>query len=144
MVYKQGYIVSPFSQRGQIERHDIDPVIKVLSEFLIGYHLFQVPRCCQNDSYIDLFFLFITHTPYLLFLNHPQQLGLHRQGYIPDLIKKKSPFVCVFEKTGPGALGAAKRPFRMAEQLRLEQALRDSRAVDGNKSPVSACTFMMD
>ncbi len=57
-------------------------------------------------------------------LQHAQQLGLHRQGDLADLVEKDRAAVRQLEPALALADRAGERSFLVAEQLALQQAIR--------------------
>ncbi len=58
---------------------------------------------------------------------HPQQLGLHRLGQLADLVEEDRAAVGDFEQAHAVLVGAGERALAMAEQLALDQRLRQGR-----------------
>ena len=66
-------------------------------------------------------------------LQHAQQLGLHRRRHVADLVEEERAAVGQLEPARALADGAGERPFLVAEQLALQQGLRQGGAVDGDE-----------
>jgi hypothetical protein len=62
-----------------------------------------------------------------------QQPRLQVGRHIADLIEEQSPALSLLEASTPHVLSAGKRPPLMAEQLGLQQLLRDRRGIDGDE-----------
>ena len=71
-------------------------------------------------------------------LEHAQQLGLDLQVDVADLVEEERAAVGLLEPADAVAVGAGERPLDVAEQLALEQALREGRAVDLDERPCRA------
>ena len=77
-------------------------------------------------------------------LQDAQQLRLHADAHGSDLVEEDRSAVGQ-QKLAPFRAGRAReRPFRVAEQLRFDQRLRDGRAVDGDKRHVAPRAGAMD
>ena len=48
--HEQGDILGAFVQRGQVERHGVDAVIKILAEGSGIDHFFEIAVCCRNEA----------------------------------------------------------------------------------------------
>ncbi len=59
-----------------------------------------------------------------------QELRLHAKGHVTHLVQKQRALVGGFDEAHAVRVSAAERPLLAAEQLDLEQALRQGRAVD--------------
>src|SRR5690606_40975428 len=71
-------------------------------------------------------------------LKDAQQLDLHVEAHVPDLVEEQCAAVRELEASGARADGAGERTFLMAEQLGFEQVARDRTAVDRNERSGSA------
>ena len=63
------------------------------------------------------------------FLEHPDVLGLDLEVDVADLVQEEGPAVGLLEAAHAVAVGAGERPLDVAEQLALEQVLRECRAM---------------
>ena len=81
----------------------------------------------------------VADRPHLAVLEDAQQLGLDGQGDLAHLVEEERAAVRP-PRTGPGGSRSApvKAPLLVAEQLALEQALRQRRAVLGHEGPRGA------
>jgi hypothetical protein len=64
---------------------------------------------------------------------HAQQPYLQIGRHIADLVQKQRSALCLLEAPAPGALRSGKGAALVAEELRLEQVLRNGRGVDRNE-----------
>ena len=86
-----------------------------------------------DDAHIDRRFADRAQRPHCPLLDHPQQLALHGQRQVADLVEEQRAAVrrleealAVLGSTGEGALA-------VAEEFGLEQLLRDRTTVDGDE-----------
>jgi hypothetical protein len=77
-------------------------------------------------------------------LQHPQQLHLHRQRHVVDVVEKDRAAVRELEATRAILDRARERPAFVAEELRLDQGLREQRAADGDERRMPATARLMD
>jgi hypothetical protein len=70
------------------------------------------------------------HALELALLQHAQQLHLHLERDLADLVEEQRAAVGQLEAPGLGLHGAGEGAALVAEQLRLHQVLGDGRAVD--------------
>ena len=73
-----------------------------------------------------------------MLLEHAQQLHLQRQRQLADLVEEERAAVGRLEETRLVADGAGEGALHVAEELGLEQVLRDRRAVDRDEGARSA------
>ena len=71
-------------------------------------------------------------------LQHAQQLRLHRQRQLADLVEEQRAAVGQLEQARLVVGGAGERAAHVAEQLALEQRLDDRRAVDRHEPAIAA------
>ena len=79
-------ILSPVPQRRDHKLHDIDPIEKVFSEFPLLYGVFQIPVCRRDHPGVHLDVLQTTDTLKFLMIQKCEDLCLHGEGKLPDLI----------------------------------------------------------
>ena len=71
-------------------------------------------------------------------LQHAQQLHLHRQRHVVDVVEEDRAAVGQLEAAGPILDRAGERAALVAEQLRLDQRFREERAADRDERMVLA------
>ena len=67
------------------------------------------------------------------FLEHAQQLHLHRHGDVADLVEEQRPLVGQLEAADALAVGAGVRTLLVAEELAFEEVFVECAAVDGHE-----------
>ena len=68
-------------------------------------------------------------------LEKAEQVRLHLQAHLADLVEEDRAAVRGFEAADAIAIGAREAAARVPEELGLEQALHDRGAVDGDERP---------
>ena len=68
-------------------------------------------------------------------LQRPEQLRLQRRGQLGDLVEEAGAACGRLEQAPARAEGAGERAALVTEQLRLEERLRQGRAIDGDERP---------
>ncbi len=91
-----------------------------------------------DDAHVHLLDPRRSQRLHLAFLEDAQQLGLHRQRQLADLVEQQRAAVGLGEVAGVGAGGAGEGAAGVAEQLRLGQLVRDGRAVELHQRPPGA------
>ena len=66
-------------------------------------------------------------------LQNPQELGLRAVGEITDLSRKIVPWLACSKAADPARMGASEAASLVAEELALEQCLRQGCAIDRNE-----------
>ena len=137
-------VLEPLAQRRHADLDDVEPVVQVLPE-LAGQHLgAEVLVGRTQQPHVDRLLADGAHRPHRALLDRAQQLGLHRQRQVADLVEEQRAAVgrleeafAVFGRTREGALA-------VAEELRFQQLLRDRTAVDGDEGLRAARTHFVD
>ena len=138
-------IALPFPQRRYGEGHHIEAIVQVGPKPSLFYQFLQGLIGGRHNSHIHRHVFFPPDFLNLPPLKHPQQLALHYQGHIPHLVQK--------EGTSLGQLKLAQLPpfpcpckgaLLIAEQLALNERLRDGSAVDRYKRPISSGTGLVN
>src|SRR5262245_65301531 len=117
-----------------MEPEHVEPVVEVGAEFIPLYSLVQRLRSGRDDTDVHLLAFPPADPPNFSFLEHPQKLGLEPKRKVTDLIEQECAAVrgleeahAVCHRTGEGALG-------VAEQLGLEELLRNGGTIDGREA----------
>jgi hypothetical protein len=77
-------------------------------------------------------------------LEDAQELGLEVHGQVPHLVEEEGAALGKLELAPPGALRTGEGPLLVAKQLRLEQVVGDSAAVDGDERVAAPLAFAVD
>src|SRR5690606_30866413 len=75
---------------------------------------------------------------HLTVFEHPQQLGLRRQRQLADLVEEERAVAGVFERAPPQAIGAGERATLVAEELALDELLRQRGTIDRDERRLRA------
>ena len=119
--------LGPLAQRRQRDREDVEPVVEILAELALGDQRLEVAVRGRDDPHVDLDGLAAADPLELALLQHAQQLDLHVERQVADLVEKQRAAVGQLEPAGPTRHRAGERPLLVAEQLRLEHARRPGR-----------------
>ena len=97
-------VVEPIAQRRQVDREDVEPVVEVLAELALRDQRLEVAVGGRDDADVDLDRLGAADALELALLQHAQQLDLHLQRQVADLVEEQGAAV--------GELEAARRAAR--------------------------------
>jgi hypothetical protein len=137
-------VAHALAQRRHDDADDVEPVVQVLAE-AAGLHLGrQVLVRGAEDAHVDRHLGRPAQRPHGALLDDAQQLALHGQRQVADLVEEQraalgglEEALAVFRRTGEGALA-------VAEELGLQQVLRDGAAVDGDEGLRGARRDLVD
>ena len=79
-----------------------------------------------------------------LLLQQPQHLGLQGQRHVADLVEEQGAAVALLELADAAAVGAGEGALLVAEQLALQQVLRDGGAVERQERRLGAGAVLVD
>ncbi len=122
----------------------VQAVVQVFAEIPHGYLLFQLLVRGRDDAHVELQGLLASDPPYLLFLDRAQNLRLHGEGEVADLVQKKGAAVCLLEKARVAGEGAGEGALLVAEKLAFEESFRNRGAVYGKEGVVLSRAVVVD
>src|SRR6185295_2652434 len=119
----------PLAEGRQVQVYDVQTVVEVLAESSGRDHFLQVAVRCGDDPHVDAQRLAATDALELALLQNPEQFHLRRQRDLADFVEEQRSTVRLLEATFALAIGARVLASLVAEELTLEQAFRERRAV---------------
>ena len=137
-------VLAAFPQRRDDDVEDVQPVVEILAERLRLHPSFQVLVRRRDDPHVRVDHLRSADPRDLLLLDGAQELRLDRRRDVPDLVEEERPPLGVLELPGPGGGRPRERPLLVAEELGLEERLRDRGAVQRQEGPVRAGAQSVD
>src|SRR5579883_889609 len=132
-VRQHGDVGAALAQGGHVQGHDVEPEIEVLAEGAGAVFLLQVAVGGGDDAYVDLDALVAADGADLFFLQDAQQLGLHLERQLPDLVEEQGPAIGRLKQPGARAEGAGEGALLVAEQFAFDQGGNEGAAVDGDE-----------
>src|SRR5207302_3667230 len=103
------------------------------AEASLGYFLLEIAVGRGHDSGVHLDRLVRADARDFPFLEHAQQLCLCRERQIADFVQEQRPASGRLERALAGGVGARERAALVAEQLALDELVRQRRAVERNE-----------
>ncbi len=119
-------------------------MVEVLTERAVGHPARQVLVGGADKAQVHGRLLGAAHGPYPPFLQGAEELHLHLVAEIAHLVEEERAAVGQLKGALLVAVGAGKRPFDVAEQLRCRHVAGDGAAVDGHKRPLGALALGVD
>src|SRR5262245_32746685 len=136
--------LSPLSQRGNADLDHVEPIVEVFSELAAPHRLFQIAIRRGDHARVGGAQPMASHARESEVLQHMEELGLQRERQFCDLVEIDRAFVRVLELPGLTTMGARECAFLMAEELGLQQSLRDGGAIDLDEGPLAAHRCRVD
>ena len=132
------HVLFALAQRRQLDREHVEPVEQVLAELAAAHRQLQIPVRRGDDARVGAQHTRPAEPLELPLLQHAQEFRLHRQAHLADFVEEQRAAAGLLELTGLALRRARKRAALVPEQLRLEQLLRQRRAVEGDERAVPA------
>ena len=126
-------ILEAIAQRRQRDREDVEPVVEILAELALGDQLLEVAVGRRDHAHVDVDGLGAADALELALLQHAQELDLHLQRQVAALVEEQRAAVGQLEAPGAPRHRAGEGALLVAEQLALEHARRQRRAVDAHE-----------
>ena len=94
---KHDRVRRPLAQRRNPHRHLVQPIVQVFAKASLGHHPVEVLIGGADDAYIDLNRAAPADPLDDLVLQKAQQLDLHRQRHVADLVEKQRALMGAFD-----------------------------------------------
>ncbi len=138
VLHQHRHIFRAGPQRRHVNRKHIEAVVEVGAETAILNALLKILVGGGNHPHVGGLRTGTAHPFKAALLQYPQQLHLHGQRHVADLIQKQCAARCQFKTATTGADGAGECALFMPEQLGLQQLRRNGTAVHRHKRPLGA------
>ena len=126
MVGQGGDILRSLAKRREVNRDHIEAVVEVLAEGALADHRFEVAVGGSDHAHIHADRLRPSNTLELALLKHAQELHLHRQADIADLIEQECATVSALEPADMPRQRVRECALLVAEKLAFEERFRKS------------------
>src|SRR2546430_12117234 len=106
------------------------PEIEILAKPLLTHRTLEIAVGGRHDADVDLALAHAAHAAHGALLDRPQQLPLHREVHVADLVEEQESALGSLHQAGLRFLGIGERPALVAEQLGFHERGRQRRTVD--------------
>src|SRR5205807_2326726 len=137
-------VLAALAQRRHVQLDHVETVEQVLPEAPCGHQRGEILVGGADHAHVDRVFLRRADLAHALFLDRPQQLHLHRERQLGDLVEEQRAAVRRLEKAFAVLGGAGERALLVAEELALHQGIGDSAAIDRHERLVAARAVLVD
>jgi len=124
------YVVPALPQGGNLDFDDAQTIEKVLAEGAVDHALIEIPVSRGKDPDVDRTGLALADPQNLPFLQHAENLELHRRADIPDLVQEHGSSRGLLKQPDPVLHGSREGAPGVAEEFSFQQTLGKSAAVD--------------
>ena len=144
MVEQGRDVAAPFAQGRQVNRTDMQAVVEITAKTTQSHLLGQIAVGRDHQAKIGLDRGGATHWFVGPLLQQAQQLDLHGQRQLADLVEKKRAFLGRGHPAAARSPGASEGAAHVTEQLALDERLGDGAAVDRDEGAVGAGTVRVN
>ena len=144
MGHQERDVLAALAERRNDDLRATDPVVEVLPEASVLGHLGQVAVGGADEAHVGLALLVGTQSHHVAGLQDAQQLGLHGERHVADLVEEQRALVGEFEDALAVAVGAGEGTADMAEELVFQEALRLAGGVEGDVAAVGSAAGLVD
>ena len=126
---EEGDIAGTLAECGQFDVHDLESIVEVGSELVALNRLFELAVRRGDDPDVDRALLCTADPARTLRLENVQELRLHLEGHVPDLIEEDRAATRDFEEPLFPLGRAGERALLVSEKFTFDQVAGESRAV---------------
>src|SRR5262249_38310916 len=144
MMYQERNVLSPVFKIRNEDGNDVEPVVQILAELAIPHGLFQILVARRNQADVDRDILAAPPLPDHPLLQDPEEFHLEVLGKSVYLVQKQGAPLSLFDQPPPGLVSSGEGALLVAEQLGLQQSLRDCGAIDRDKRCVPSVRVIVD
>src|SRR5688572_14810098 len=144
VIAEERNILAPLPERRHAQGDRIDPEVQILAQFPLAQRHVEIDVRRADQPEVDVHEPVAADRPVLTLLQDAQQLGLEVRRHLADLIEQQRPAFRHLEETDLVGCGARERPLLVAEQLTLDQVLRNRRAVDLDERALDAVRVVVN
>ena len=125
-------IFATLAQRGQVDWHDVQAVIKIFAKSIGFDFINEIAIGSSDDSGVDLLGIVVAYPFEFSFLQDAKKFDLELGRSAVDLVEKNAAGVCCLKPASAIINSSGKRTFDVTEQLAFEQAFRQSATINSN------------
>ena len=137
-------IAGPVAKRRNDNGCDIDTEVEVLTETTFGDGGGKVDIGGGDDADVHRYGRPAADTHDLALLKDPEQLDLEGEGQVADLVEEEGAAIGGLEPAGLRLQRAGESTLLVSEQFRLDQALDEGAAIDGEERAVLSIRMIVD
>ncbi len=137
VVDEEGDVVLSVTQRRDLERDHVEPIVEVFAEAALTNHLLEVPVRRRDDPHVHLAVFGGAHREEHPLLEHAQELHLERGRHVAYLVHEEGPTIGHLEEARLVAHRAGECAPAMTEELALEEIVVERAAVRSDEALIA-------
>src|SRR6185437_6436075 len=137
-------VLESLTKRRDLKGDDIETKIEIFPKGSSVHLLLDLSIRRRDETEVRTEIIRSSEPPKRSFLNYPQQLCLHRQIEIPDLVKKQRAAFRLFQQPELALIGAGKGSALIPEEFAFKEILGNRGTVDPHERPRRPRPIVMD
>ena len=130
VIAQQRDVLGALAQRRHAQRDRVDAEVEILSQAPLAKRRVEIDVRGADQTKVDVDDPVAPDRPVLALLQHPQQLRLEVRRHLADFVEQQRAALGHLEESLLVHRRAGERAFLVAEQLRLDEVLRNRCAID--------------
>src|SRR5207247_3560785 len=130
VVHEQRDVVLAVTQGGDLDRDDVDTGVEGFAEAALADQRLEIAVGRRDHAHVHPEGVFTPDALERLLPERPEHLRLRLEAHVTDLVEEERAVVGELELPATARQRARERPLLVAEELVLDQLLRDRGAVD--------------
>ena len=123
-------VLLALAQWWDVDAHDVEPVEEILAEGAVLDFFFEAFVRRGEDADVGLEGLVAADAGELAALEDAEELALHLEGHVPDLVEEEGPAMALLESADAQVHRSGEGPLFMTEEFTLEEVTGNRGAVD--------------
>ena len=144
VLHERRNVIGPLAQRRIENRKDVEAIVEIAAELLVGDHLREIAVGCRDEPDVDADGAGAAQPLELLLLQHTQELRLQLERDVADFVEEQRAAVRQLEPADLLRDGARERAFLVSEELALEQPRWNRGAVELDERSRSAAAQVVN
>src|SRR5215204_3223226 len=144
MSHRERDIFSPLTQRRQSNGKDIEAIVQVGPKLAFAHGIFEVAVSSSDYAYVNFNRVTSSYSFKLTFLKHAQELGLHVQRELADLVEKKGSAVRNLKSSDVPGIRSGESALFVTEQLAFNQCTGQGSAIYFDQRAILARAEIMN
>src|SRR2546426_844976 len=133
VVHEHGDVILFGAERRHLDRNDVEAVVEIVAEATLADQRLEIAVGRRDHAHVHADRVLTPDALERLLLERPEHLRLRLQAHVADLVEEERAAVGELELAAAARQRARERPLLVAEELGLDQLLRDRGAVDLDK-----------
>src|SRR5262249_46182466 len=132
---EQGDVLPPRAEGREPQRDDVEAIEQILSKRALLDHVLQIAMGSRDEAHVRAQRLYAAEAFVFAILKQPEEFHLDGRRDFADLVQEQGAAFGELDATGLARRRAGERALLVAEELALEQVVREGRAMHLHEGP---------